>query len=446
MSALTCVRARLRLQERGAGLSAANALRLEDHLASCDECRSQAVLLDRLRGVADQLDGRLGSAARERVITGAFARVARQSQRAPSARPLQLAWGVAAFAAGAALFFALRPEHGSAPTAVPAGGAVAKVAAGTNSEAQADSRGARVLAGSVEVDGQAHGSGASLPAERSLFAKTGAELALGHARVSLRPETRVRWNAATETLELDAGSVLAEVDPSKHQRFSVQTPEFSAVVLGTRFEVTLARVRVERGKVQVVARDGRVLAAGLLAGESFELEKQAALLGGESAVAAADESTREQSATRANAAPAGHAAVNLKLDAAGWLQRARAGLAGREPRAARKAVDAALALRPAKALRAEALSLRAECSLVDGDVAAAVRQYLQVADGFGRLPAAQNALFAAARLEAERGRAKHAAELFARYLAHYPHGSLADDAARRLGALGGDAQERGSAR
>jgi TolA-binding protein len=99
-------------------------------------------------------------------------------------------------------------------------------------------------------------------------------------------------------------------------------------------------------------------------------------------------------------------------------------------------------MRPAHAVRAEALSLRAECSIVDGNVAAAVRQYLQVADGFGRLPAAQNALFAAARLEAERGRRDRAAELFARYLARYPHGSLADDAARRLGALGGDARAR----
>jgi len=438
MSALTCVRARLRLQERGAGLSAADALRLEDHLAGCDECRDQAVLLDRLREVAHQFDGKLDSAARGRAITGAFARVAQQSLREQSARPLQLAWGVAAFAAGAALFFALRPEHGTAPTAetaVPAAGAVAKVAAGV----ETDDNGARVLAGSIEVDGVARNSGAALPVERSLYAKTGAELALGHARVSLRPETRVRWNAAAETLALETGSVLAEVDPSKHQRFSVQTRHFSAVVLGTRFEVTLEGVRVERGKVQVVSSDGRVLAAGLLAGESFALGEQAARVSGEGA-------GEEQAARSVNAAPATHAPAGSKLDAAAWLQRARAGLAARDPRGARKAVDAALALRPAKAVRAEALSLRAECSLVDGDVAAAVRQYLQVTDGFGRLPAAQNALFAAARLEAERGRRAHAAELFARYLARYPQGSLANDAARRLAALGGEVQERGSAR
>jgi hypothetical protein len=426
MSALTCVRARLRLQERGAGLSAADALRLEDHLDSCDDCREQAVLLDNLRGLAARLDGRLAPPARERAITGAFAHVARRSLRAPSARPLQLAWGVAAFAAGAALFFALRTNeaaHTIGPNAGP-------IAAAPHSAPSWD---ARVISGALEIDGAAQQRGAILTAGRSLYTHDGAELALGHAQVSLRPQTRVRWNAEPHVLELEAGSVLVEVDPSRHQRFSVQTPHFSAIVLGTRFEVTLEGVRVERGKVQVVARDGRVLAPGLTAGQSFSLASEQAALEESAAPADPSEATRERSARNPSA---------LKLGAGEWLQRARVSLAERDPRSARRAVDAALALRPVQAVRAEALSLRAECARVDGDDRAAVRQYLQVANDFGRLAAAQNALFAAARLEAERGRHDHAAELFARYLARYPHGSLADDAARRLQALGAKVQPR----
>jgi hypothetical protein len=318
------------------------------------------------------------------------------------------------------------------PSSAPAAGAAAEVGPGTEQD------NARVLAGSVELAGMMQGKGAELPSQRSVYAQTGAELALGHARVSLRPQTRVRWNAAAQTLSLEAGSVLAEVDPNKHQRFSVQTPHFSAVVLGTRFEVTLEGVRVEQGKVQVVGGDGRVLALGLLAGESFTLAEPTTLAMHETGLEHAARATK----SAPSAQSAAHAAGGPKLDAIGWLQRARSGLAARDPRTARRAVDAALALRPAHAVRAEALSLRAECSIVDGDVGAAVRQYLQVAEGFGRLPAAQNALFAAAKLEAERGRRTRAAELFARYLARYPHGSLADDAARRLGALGGDVQAR----
>ena len=438
MSALTCVRARLRLQERGAGLSAADALRLEDHLAGCDECRSQAVLLDRLRGVAEQLDGRLDSAARERAISGAFARVAQDSRRAPSPRPLQLAWGFAAFAAGAALFFALRSDEqpGREPQPVahePAANAALELA----------STDGRVLSGSIEVAGKVLQSGALLRAGDEALARGGAELALAHAQVSLRADTVVRWDGSMSELALSAGSVLAEVDPSKHARFSVRTPRFRAVVLGTRFEVTLEGVRVERGLVQVVDLEGRVLAPGLRAGQSFTREPAAA--NGETAVPPVRANPPSEPGEHSASAAKGTRPASA-LDVNALLQRARTSLAARDARAARRTVDEALALRPAQAVRAEALSLRAECARVGGDVAAAVTQYLQVADGFGRLPAAQNALFAAARLEAERGRRDRAAELFARYLARYPDGSLAEDAARRLGALAPQTKPRSDAK
>jgi len=85
--------------------------------------------------------------------------------------------------------------------------------------------------------------------------------------------------------------------------------------------------------------------------------------------------------------------------------------------------------------RAEALSLRADCALVEGDLAAAASGYLQVAERFARLPAGENALFAAGRLEAERGAHAAARKLLARYLEQYPHGRFVKEASARLRSL-----------
>ena len=72
---------------------------------------------------------------------------------------------------------------------------------------------------------------------------------------------------------------------------------------------------------------------------------------------------------------------------------------------------------------------------VDGDRGAAVEAYLRVARAFAELPAGENALFAAARLEADRQRSAAAAQLLERYLERYPHGRFEREARARLRAL-----------
>jgi TolA-binding protein len=58
--------------------------------------------------------------------------------------------------------------------------------------------------------------------------------------------------------------------------------------------------------------------------------------------------------------------------------------------------------------------------------------YLRVVRKFAALPAAETALFAAARVEAEHGQPLQAQALFRRYLERYPRGNFVREAQRRL--------------
>ena len=83
-------------------------------------------------------------------------------------------------------------------------------------------------------------------------------------------------------------------------------------------------------------------------------------------------------------------------------------------------------------MRQRLTCLRAECALVAGDAAGASAAYLHVARSFARLPAGENALFAAARIERERGASAQAARILEQYLERYPDGRFAKEARNRL--------------
>jgi TolA-binding protein len=450
MTSMRCIRAELLLDRRSAGLSAAESLRLEAHLAGCEHCSEQARLLAGLCALSNEIDATLLPQARERAIVGALSSV-RVEPSAPSPlsvlRPRGLWLAVALAAAfGVVLGLGLRPGSVDRGVANPGGSQPATGSVSSPPAAQLD----RVLFGRVELDGRPWTEAAPLAATNVLRAPDGATLALAHASVELRPGTAVRWQRAERRLRLDAGSVLADVDPDVHQSFVVETPRFAVLVLGTRFEVSLDGVRVQRGRVQVLAPDGRVLVAALGAGESFALdaspaERPAPATNAPERVKALEpaalgarhpESARRTIAMvpqklEVAASQSTHGGV-MHGDAAALLVDARAQLAAREVTRAQQQIDAALALSPKRSLRAEAMSLRAECALVEGDLGGALEAYLRVAQEFGELPAGENALFAAARLELERGHGTAAAHVLERYLARYPHGRFVKEAGARL--------------
>jgi TolA-binding protein len=64
-----------------------------------------------------------------------------------------------------------------------------------------------------------------------------------------------------------------------------------------------------------------------------------------------------------------------------------------------------------------------------------VRLYLEVAEQYRKLRAGENALFAAARLEARSNADGKARKLLQKYLDRYPDGRFVDEATQRLANL-----------
>jgi TolA-binding protein len=129
-------------------------------------------------------------------------------------------------------------------------------------------------------------------------------------------------------------------------------------------------------------------------------------------------------------APAAPAAPPVKPSAARLLAQAREAFTRLDHAAAERHADAALDAGPTRAQAAEARTLLAECAHAAGRLDDALSRYEAIAARFGDLPAGETALFAAARLEARRGRTDAARALFTRYLDRYPSGRFADDARR----------------
>jgi hypothetical protein len=402
---LQCTRIATLLQARAAGLSQANALVLEEHLAHCPDCSEQAHLLDGLRALSDAGAAALSSGARQRAVLQAFAMAERPSQ--PSAAGSS--WLVPSAFGGL----------------VAAAIVVLSILRGPDLAPSADYR---MISGSLEHTVRAAASG---EVETAIASRSGGVVALAHARVEFRSQTRARWFGGARVLRLESGSVVSDVDPALHQAFRVDTERFRVLVLGTRFEVSSADVRVTRGRVRVERPDGTELAE-LGAGESYACPsapcqprlKKSAVVSAEPVAASSAVAEPPPAAAREHSSSP--AAVERQLD------QARLALAQRSIARARELVANVLAEDLQARQRAEALSLRAECAFVAGDLSEAAAAYRLVAQQFANLPAGENALFASARIDAERLSEARAQAGLIRYLSRYPKGRFVKEATTRL--------------
>ena len=413
MRGLTCFRIGALLARRAAGLTESERLEVESHHAECRHCQAEARALSAVRTLAADAPV-LSPQARELVLRRAFDLTlpGRAASDPDLARTPKWRWGGAAlaFAVAALLLLGLaRGRNWFAPTAKD-----------------------HVAAGSVSLPDRELAINAEIPANTELSSATGAHLAVGHAEVDAEPGTRVLWRASEANLVLHSGAVHVVVEHVPHEHFRVTTDTFIVEVVGTRFQVSPQGVRVSRGVVRVLSLDGREVLAVLPAGGSWSapvpvpVPALAPVLALDTpAPDAAHDAPPSSSAKDAEAS----------VSVAQWLSDARHALAAHRVAEAQRAADAALRLHPSALEVAEARTLLAECAGASGDAERAVRLYLSVAHQFPSLPAAENALFAAARTRDRSGQAAQAQALFESYLKRYPVGRFRAEAERHVARL-----------
>jgi hypothetical protein len=405
MRRAACKRAAELLAGRNFGISEAERLELEGHLGSCQQCAQDEYQLEALLAATGARHVQpLSPRARRRAISSALLHAPAapmRLHRAPRATWLAAPVALAA-AAGLLLSGPGATDRTSSPPAARPQ-AAPRLAPPTVH---------RVISGDVRAGTAALAAGDPIGDQVELVARRDSELSLAHARLSLKPRTRIRWHAEATTVDLRRGVVNAAVDPEAEKPFRIKTASFSVVVLGTRFEVTPQRVMVFEGHVRIEDPDGAVLVAGLGAGQQWSPPS-------------VRHKPPRQSRNGAGDQP----------DAQALLRQSRQQLAERRTDDARDTLRRALAVATTSQHHAEAQTLLAECALVDGKYPEAARLYLIVADRYRDLPAGENALFAAARAQARSGSTEQARALLELYLRRYPRGKLRGEAQRRFDEL-----------
>ncbi|HVZ75018.1 MAG TPA: FecR domain-containing protein [Polyangia bacterium] len=290
-------------------------------------------------------------------------------------------------------------------------------------------------------DGTAPAQIATAPAQITT-ATSGSRMAIPGASLEIAPESAVSFGAGKDgatVVVLDRGAVTCEVAPrTARAPFVVEAGATRVTVIGTRFTVRRlgahATVSVEHGLVEVADTNMTEL---VHAGETFRPGEPV---------------SREPLASEVPAAPVVAAPV-VPVAVATPVHRAherRVALASpviAAPQAARAPVEAAPAEAPAAPAEAPAPAAPAHENVNRGSVQVLfeLAAQLEVRDPptalgiYGQIAAgddawAASALFASARLEAERSRAPSARALAEAYLQRFPRGPNADDARALLAA------------
>lgn len=240
---------------------------------------------------------------------------------------------------------------------------------------------------------------------RIVTTASASHLAVGDSALDVAPSSALTVDPSTNgvVVVLERGRVECEVAPQDHKHpFVVRAGDYSVRVVGTHFAVTRgvddaqgkthATVDVERGTVQVSG-----------AGTSVTLH-------------AGDHWASPDPVTDFDTPPA------PTETAAPTSQPTSAAFGG---------TPTTTADRPKAATQSTAQQdFETAASLEKSDPARAIATYDRLAKGTG--PWAENALFAEARLENDRGNRDASKALLDRYLARYPNGTNAEDARELL--------------
>lgn len=420
MKTLSCRTSRRLLAQRNAGLDDAERLHLEFHLSTCEACAEHSRALSALTKLVDSDAIKpLSPRARERAIAASLRALDQPVAMEPNLEPaprFRITWqlGAAAVAAAGITAFVMLSDNTDRVYKVseaPRPGIGLSRADHTN---PTPSAGVRVVSGTVALGRGTASAGDIIDDSTRLSSRSGAELRSGDVHVVMAANTTMGWKTDKRTIAVAKGRVRV-ASKADARALRVVTRSFAVIVAGSEASVSNGSVRVHRGTVQVVSPSGKVLAKRV---HKFWTPLRTA--------SAKHHRSRRQRHTTNDAD---------RPDPATLLRAARAAVARRDLPAAREGIQAAQAQSLTPAQRAEALTLLADAAFVDGDDGRAVELYLGVARKYRSLAAGQNALYAAARLQAKRGERAQARKLFRRYLARYPNGRFRAEATRRLARL-----------
>ena len=393
--ALSCrSAARISLATLGGHAPEADRLELEEHLSFCVRCGQEHESLTWVRQLRNYQPDPLSSHARDNIQRALFARTVTPAKPRPRlVWPLAMACAGVAVAAVVGLTTLRQPPY-------------------------------RLLGGDV-VAASGNPKDASAPVRFQAVA--GGRVSLGMAVADLARNTELSWVRSKQVLTLVHGAVTVDVAHQNGRHFEVRAPGFTVEVVGTRFTVEPNGVTTERGVVRVLGPDGKLIRR-LGAGESWHQQvddgHQASL---QPAAAPAPVALRAVAAND-NARPK-DAAVLL----AARLEQARHALATGDAGLARRLVSPLF--RQSHNTAVEARVLFAESFLVEGRYADAIDAYRLVTRDFPRSDQAETSLFTIAQLQCEHGPGSDARGALRAYLARYPHGRYAREAANRLSRL-----------
>jgi hypothetical protein len=269
----------------------------------------------------------------------------------------------------------------------------------------------------------------------------GSRIALAGAELEIAPESAVRFGAGKDgatVVELDRGAVTCEVAPRTNRApFIVQAGETRVTVIGTRFTVRRlgahATVTVEHGLVEVADTNMTQLVhpgERFRPGELVAPEPVAAVPVATPAVnpvpASAPTPVQPTLVAPVVTAPA-RRAHERRVALATPVAAPAAPAPAEAPEAPAEApVAAAEAPRESGPRGSPQVLFELAAQLEVREPSTALGIYTQIAAGDDAWAA--SALFASARLEAERGHAGEARGLSETYLRRFPRGANADDA------------------
>jgi hypothetical protein len=376
---MSCRATREWLHRDAVSLDEAQRLQLDDHLAACTDCRGDRERLRLVREVGTALPvPPAGAREYSRAIARALLEGA--PSREPARRP-RFVWlvplaigGIAAAAVATAVV--MREE--------PAKQVVKPVPPPVVDKPIVDKP---IVDKPVVED--------VLAANVHVYVEQATSGRLGSMQVAIAADSELTWSPQQKAIVLDEGRI--EIDASSEVR--VVTERFAIELTDANVTVEPTGVNVKRGTVRVTD-PSRKLLAQLEAGSQWQ-----------------------------PAEPATHKAKLTKTPPK--LADARKQLAAGQHAEAERTTEALLARSLTRTDEAEARMFHADLAQAMGNLAIASSRYEAVATKFSDLPAAESALYAAARIEARQKHDDAARALYDRYLANYPNGRYADDVRRQ---------------